>query len=505
MRVHLMFRDHDFDTNSDIPWNASELTQDMELQTLLHGMAQDDAFIQNVALKALLLAGCNDISIIRYRQDVLKDCISNPSAVKDMYRLAVETVERKDQRWLGIFSRYPSGILHDAICLMEYLTDRIKKLRDIARTHSPYFTSEGFLTLFAMLERELNDEYIATIRTHLSNLKFPRGILLSAELGGGNEGANYVLRYTQDTSPFWLHRMFSQKRKREYAFQVDPRDEAGLRILADIQDQAINPTANALAQSSEHVSEFFSLLRTELAFYIGCTNLYELLHIKGEPICFPRPTLAGERRFNFHGLYDPSLSLLKNEERVKGNSVNADGKMLLIITGANQGGKTVFLRSIGLAQLMMQSGMFVTAESFEADICSGVFTHFRREEDDAMQNGKLDEELQRMSDIVNHIEPNALLLCNESFSATNDREGSEIARQIVKAFLESRIKIVFVTHLNEFAQMQLNEHKTNALFLRAERKNDGIRTFRLIEGEPLETSYGEDVYREVFSTVAINS
>jgi hypothetical protein len=39
-----------------------------------------------------------------------------------------------------------------------------------------------------------------------------------------------------------------------------------------------------------------------------------------------------------------------------------------------------------------------------------------------------------------------------------------------------------------------------ALFLRAERKADGERTFRMIEGEPLETSYGEDLYRQVFDT-----
>ena len=58
-----------------------------------------------------------------------------------------------------------------------------------------------------------------------------------------------------------------------------------------------------------------------------------------------------------------------------GNCADANGKNLVIITGANQGGKSVFLRSIGLAQLMMQCGMFVTAEALKprcTRVCSPI-------------------------------------------------------------------------------------------------------------------------------------
>ena len=97
-----------------------------------------------------------------------------------------------------------------------------------------------------------------------------------------------------------------------------------------------------------------------------------------------------------------------------------------MITGANQGGKSTFLRSLGLAQMMMQGGMFVAAANFNANVCHGVFTHFKREEDRTMKSGKFDEELRRMSDIAARITPGCLLLCNESFASTNEREGSEI-------------------------------------------------------------------------------
>ena len=64
-----------------------------------------------------------------------------------------------------------------------------------------------------------------------------------------------------------------------------------------------------------------------------------------------------------------------------------------------------------------------------------------------MTSGKLDEELVRMSSIVDDLSPNSIVLLNESFASTNEREGSEIARQIVRALLESGVKVLYVTHM----------------------------------------------------------
>jgi DNA mismatch repair ATPase MutS len=179
--------------------------------------------------------------------------------------------------------------------------------------------------------------------------------------------------------------------------------------------------------------------------------------------------------------------------------VNADGKDLLIITGANTGGKSTFVRSLGLGQLMMQAGMFVAADCFSAEVQHALFTHYKREEDVTMESGKFDEELRRMSQVVDQLTPGSMMLFNESFAATNEREGSEIAMQITSALLECGIKVAFVTHLHEFARVLYEKKMANAMFLRAERLADGTRTFRLIEAGPQQTSYGKDLYDDVFA------
>lgn len=164
----------------------------------------------------------------------------------------------------------------------------------------------------------------------------------------------------------------------------------------------------------------------------------------------------------------------------------------------NQGGKSTFLRSFGLSQLKMQYGMFVPADYLCAKISSNLFTHFKRKEVSTMKSGKFDEELSRMNEITDHITANSMILFNESFAATNEREGSEIAKQIVRALLEKHLRVFFVTHLYEFAHGFYDRKIGNSLFLRAEKQIDAKRTFKIAEGEPLKTSYGIDLYEKIF-------
>jgi DNA mismatch repair ATPase MutS len=183
--------------------------------------------------------------------------------------------------------------------------------------------------------------------------------------------------------------------------------------------------------------------------------------------------------------------------RTVGNDVRTEGKTLVVVTGANRGGKSTFLRSAGLAQLMMQCGMAVAASSYAAAVCPAVFTHFKRNEDPAMEGGKLDEELARMSVTVSRITTGCLLLCNEPFSSTNGREGSDIGRQVFLSLISAGVRVIVVTHLFDLAESLYDQDFGNASFLRAPRQA-AAQPFRLVEGPPEPTAYGEDVYERVF-------
>lgn len=351
---------------------------------------------------------------------------------------------------------------------------------------------------------------MGNVEKNLERLEFAHGVLMSAAIGSDGKGHNYVLRKTTAVRTTWFDRVhdwvteLTGRADPALVYEVDDRDEAGARILGDLRAQGIVQVASALAQSTDHVLSFFRMLRLELGFYMAALNLHARLAKKAEPVCFPEPLPYGGSEFRCQGLYDICLSLRLDEPAV-GNDVHSRGKPLAVITGANRGGKSTFLRSVGLAHLMMQCGIFVPTQAFRANICRGIFTHFKRQEDAAMQSGKLDEELSRMSAIVEAMTPGSLLLMNESFASTNEREGAEIAAQIVRALLQTGIRVFYVTHLYALAEGFYRAELPSVLFLRAERLADGQRTFRMLEGEPQPTSFGEDVYRHVFAAVPSNA
>jgi MutS domain V len=495
VKAFLMHRDQDFDLERELPRGTDALIQDLELNTLLHAMAAGDKFLFAVTRRAVL-SSLTDPEAIVYRQQVLADCLAQPSVVREIYQLAVEAIEGERRNFFGLWSRSPDSVLYRSVPVLEFFAGLLKRLRAIADEHAGNFRSGGFTRLFGMLAEELGDDYFQIVEEHLSQLKFRRGALISARLGQAAKGTGYVLRRPRPQS--WMQRIGNRS---GFSFQIAERDYNGFRALSDLRNRGINLVANATGESADHILSFFQMLRAELAFYVGCLNLHERLTSKGEPACFPAPLPLGGAVLSVRGIYDPCLTL-NLPSRAIGNDVNADGKRLVMITGANQGGKSTFLRSAGLAQLMMQCGMFVAAESLRASVCAGVFTHFKREEDATMESGKLDEELARMSDIASMITPDSVLLCNESFASTNEREGAEIARQIVRALVEAGIRVLFVTHLFDLAHGFHREAADTTLFLRAERQPGGQRTFKLGEGQPLPTGYGEDLYERIFGATA---
>lgn len=495
MKVRLMFPNCDFDPDTKLPVNAADLAQDLEMEPIFAAMDAGNELLGKTVRTALFSSAYNDLETILWRQGVLRDCLENERAIHTLFEIALEPVQLRKSMFLLFNSHHPSFVLSDGRRMLEGLHGVLMKLSTFASNHQDTFQSQALRNLCAILVKELDPEYLAEVKRQLKTLNFHHGLLFSARLGPGSEGQDLVPHAFVPERWAWLRELLGNAPP-HYCFSIDPRDESGVHELGELQDAVLVEIAHSTVQAAQHVETFFTILRTELAFYIGCLNLHRHLADKNIPVCFPEIT-GSPCTFKFKDLRDASLSLLQTGS-VVGNDLEAWATPLIMITGANQGGKSTFLRSIGLAQIMMQAGMFATAQYFAADLRDGIITHYRRREDQELNSGKFDEELRRISKIIDHVGRAPLFLFNESFAATNEREGSEVARQIITALVEQGGHVVFVTHMYALAEAFQDNAAVRTCFLLAERGEGGRRSFRILPGTAQATSFGRDLYWQVF-------
>lgn len=495
MKAHLMFPGKDFDSQADLAPNKDNLVQDLEMETVFASMAGGDEFLHKVIVSALLNCCVNDKTTINWRQDILQDCLAHEDAIRALYEITLEPVQIRRSMFLISGSRHPSLMLSDGRRTLESLHGVLYKLYSFGEREKEKFKSEGLRNLCNMFIDQLAPNYLSEMKSHLDSLHFNNGLLFSANLGVGNTGKDFVPRFFAPERWSWLKGWFGDT-PAHYRFVLDPRDESGARELSELRDQVLKNIASSTLQASKHVDSFFNMLRTELAFYIGCLNLRKILADKNCPTCMPQISDI-PCTLQFEDLRDPSLSLTLDKPAT-GNDLRVPETPLVMITGANQGGKSTFLRSLGLSRLMLQAGMFVTAKIYMADLRDGIFTHYRRREDKDLNSGKFDEELRRMNDIVMMLDKSPFILFNESFAATNEREGSEVARQIIAALTESGAHVIFVTHMYALAEDFDNQNTLKACFLRPERDDNGQRSFKILLGKPQTTSFGKDLYKQIF-------
>lgn len=153
--------------------------------------------------------------------------------------------------------------------------------------------------------------------------------------------------------------------------------------------------------------------------------------------------------------------ILPAGERFVPNSVYLDNSenQILIITGPNMSGKSVFLRQVGLIVLLAQIGSFVPASYARIGIVDRIFTRVGASDNIAGGESTFLVEMHEMANILNNATPKSLILLDEVGRGTSTFDGISIAWAITEYLHENpkvRAKTIFATHyheLNELAEI----------------------------------------------------
>lgn len=247
-------------------------------------------------------------------------------------------------------------------------------------------------------------------------------------------------------------------------------------------------------------TDFLINLMPEIEFFVKGSALQQRLLDRGCKLAIPTIAPAGERLFVARELYNPCVAL-KVEGEIVDNDISFDEhSRIYILTGPNRGGKSVITCAVGIAQAMMQLGMYVPAAEATISPADAIHTHFTTGADDTIDKGRLGEECARLREIFDRITPLSLVLLDESLSSTGSYEASYIAAEVLAAFSRVNCRCLFATHLHELSA-RLDEINSRAAAdggsfidtLVAGIEGEGRRSFKIYRAKPDGRSYARDI------------
>ena len=535
MKVCLLYADREA-LDSENYYDTASIIQDLGLNSLfstsarklvyedgaLKKLEKEDPFLTDTLRKVMMVPLTSEDEIL-FRQEIVADCLEAGNMIGELYRICAETIEKWNELgrtiWEKIRQGNPTLRLISEIRVMHLFCDSLAEIRGVLEKQE-HLTSRGLTAFRDEFMKAFSKEREEYVRKGLNDISFYTSGLDQKDEGidqniqprivfecGLEDGLKFSSIRMEDVSSqsykFAKHGGIVYK-FRKYINSRMPNsfsvEDDGWLVTQSQQLEfgVVSYVIRKLKSVTDEFQSFFDRLRFQAAFYQAAVQMKLHMDRFGLEWCFPK--VCDRRDLEFEELREFVMAI---EQRVKviGNTCSLRQKDMLIVTGANQGGKSTFLRSIGIAQVMMQCGLPVTAKSFRSGIFPRIFVHFTRREDSAMNSGRLDEELRRMDGIVEHIGDGSLILLNESFASTTEKEGSVIAYDILRALKEAGVRILTVTHLLSFAKRVYGESKdrpeAGVDFLSAERLPDGTRTFRMVRGEPELTSFGLDLYDEI--------
>lgn len=228
--------------------------------------------------------------------------------------------------------------------------------------------------------------------------------------------------------------------------------------------------------------------KTEIAFYLEFIALLNKVKTNNIPICYP--TISETRNVSVSDAYDITL-LTKDEKNIIPNDIEFnDNEPFFYLTGANGGGKTTYLRTVGITYMMFLNGCPVACNKAELYPLYKVFTHFPR--DERFENtGRFDEEQIRVNGIVANINPDSLVLLNETYSTATEEDAVKLTGKLADTVYQSGAYGIYITH-----QHGISESVIPYLNVVVDKNDENRRTYKVCKRRNEHGSYAIDVLKK---------
>ena len=175
-----------------------------------------------------------------------------------------------------------------------------------------------------------------------------------------------------------------------------------------------------------------------------------------------KPRLIEKPQIDIREGYHPLL-------RIKNNSIGKptmpfdlflkDSNKILVLSGPNAGGKSIAMKSVGLLQLMVQSGILVPVdENSEFGIFTEIFADIGDQQSIEDDLSTYSSRLRNMKNFIDQSNTNSLILIDEFGSGTDPKIGGAIAEAILHKFRKMGVFGIITTHYSNLKMYAFKNH-----------------------------------------------
>lgn len=149
---------------------------------------------------------------------------------------------------------------------------------------------------------------------------------------------------------------------------------------------------------------------------------------------------------------------LINPDKVVPISINfASDKFIYLLTGANTGGKTVAIKTIGLCSLMLLYGLPLPMDKDSSlYLFDNVYSHIGDNQSIKNELSKFSAEIINLKNIISNATSNDLVILDEPASGTDPLEGGALACSLVNYFINHKVKVLISSHYTILKELALS-------------------------------------------------